>query len=531
MKKIILFLSALTILFISCGCTKVSKGVPYDPSLDSSIADSGTEGQPDSTTVAPVKANVPVVEASVGYTKQLQAESGVTAGDLRLNQTRQGYSGAGYISGFNGNPNNKLTMSLKIPVSQHYNISLIVASDAKQTNILSINDAPVAEFTTTGTGKFENVIVKNVYIPKGTIKLGITQNTGNIDVDFIQVQNSSDVSGISLSASPTLTNPDADIKTVNTMKYLCENYGKNVLSGQYATPGSDKELQLIYQVTGKYPAIRLGDLSPYTQSNNVKPKEIEKAIDWSEKGGMVSYVWHWDAPMNESSSYATETAFDLSKAVTTENIACLSQDEIQKLHSENKISDETVAIIKDIDVISLQLQRLQDKGVTVIWRPLSEASGGWFWWGSKGADAYKWLWELLYARQTHFHKLNNLIWVWNAQDAGWYVGDDKCDIISADVYSDMFSFNSQVNTFVQLQKISNKKLIALSECAAPPLTDNMLRDKAMWSWFGVWSGGYVIDENGALIEDYVSRQQLINIYNHENVITREKLPDFKASGN
>ena len=92
-------------------------------------------------------------------------------------------------------------------------------------------------------------------------------------------------------------------------------------------------------------------------------------------------------------------------------------------------------LIRDIDAISEQLKILQDNNVTVLWRPLHEASGGWFWWGCRGKDAYQWLWNLMYERQTHYHKLNNLIWVWNGQDPDWYVGDDRCDIIGEDVYA------------------------------------------------------------------------------------------------
>ena len=71
----------------------------------------------------------------------------------------------------------------------------------------------------------------------------------------------------------------------------------------------------------------------------------------------------------------------------------------------------------------------------MLWRPLHEASNGDFWWGND-KEAYKWLWKLMYERQTKYHKLNNLIWVWSAQNADWYVGDEYCDVLSCDVYDD-----------------------------------------------------------------------------------------------
>ncbi len=105
-------------------------------------------------------------------------------------------------------------------------------------------------------------------------------------------------------------------------------------------------------------------------------------------------------------------------------------------------------LIRDIDAISEQLKILQDNNVTVLWRPLHEASGGWFWWGCRGKDAYQWLWNLMYERQTHYHKLNNLIWVWNGQDPDWYVGDDRCDIIGEDVYADARNYDAQAMRFM-----------------------------------------------------------------------------------
>jgi hypothetical protein len=46
-------------------------------------------------------------------------------------------------------------------------------------------------------------------------------------------------------------------------------------------------------------------------------------------------------------------------------------------------------LIKDIDDIAVQLGLLRDAGVPVIWRPLHEAEGGWFWWGAKGPEVCK----------------------------------------------------------------------------------------------------------------------------------------------
>jgi mannan endo-1,4-beta-mannosidase len=92
-------------------------------------------------------------------------------------------------------------------------------------------------------------------------------------------------------------------------------------------------------------------------------------------------------------------------------------------------------ILRDIDAIAVQLKRLQSAHIPVLFRPLHEAEGGWFWWGAQGPEPSKKLWVLLYNRLTNYHKLNNLIWVWNSIAESWYPGDSIVDILSADVYS------------------------------------------------------------------------------------------------
>ena len=89
----------------------------------------------------------------------------------------------------------------------------------------------------------------------------------------------------------------------------------------------------------------------------------------------------------------------------------------------------------DLEKIVPYLQQLQRAGIPVLWRPLHEAAGKWFWWGNGTAENYRKLWHIMF----DFFKqrgVNNLIWVWTSEknDPDWYPGDEYVDIIGTDMY-------------------------------------------------------------------------------------------------
>jgi len=102
-------------------------------------------------------------------------------------------------------------------------------------------------------------------------------------------------------------------------------------------------------------------------------------------------------------------------------------------------TEENIALLNDIDTMARKLKQVQDAGVPVLFRPLHEAEGGWFWWGAEGPEPCVRLYRLLYDKFTNEYGLNNLIWVWTSYDyetsAAWYPGDDVVDIIGYDKYN------------------------------------------------------------------------------------------------
>ena len=460
----------------------------------------------------------------VKFSKSVEAETGSVSGKAKVKSDRKGYKGKGYVTNISAEED--WSREIELTDSQYYDLTITVASDVPCVNGIAVNGKKLQDFSASGSGKFEKVTFKNIYIEKGKTAISVIPVDGGLDVDCLTLTASEDISKLDLTISkPALSNKDSDYNAKALYQYLCESYGKQVLLGQHDTIGTSAETDMIYKTTGKYPAIRFGDLMLATEKDSITTDtEMNIAMDWASKDGIVGYMWHWAAPDDKREYYADQTDFDIKKAVTKENIAELSLEDIKKLQKDGKVSEECVAVVQDIDTVSEKLSTLRDEGIAVLWRPLHEASNGDFWWGND-KEAYKWLWKLMYERQTKYHKLNNLIWVWSAQNADWYVGDEYCDVLSCDVYDDG-NKDAQVNIMLFLQSISKNKPIAMSECGSLPDIQSIADEKAMWAFIGQWGGNYLMTDDGKLAEENNTAAELIKMYNNNLTLTRDKLPDF-----
>lgn len=121
-------------------------------------------------------------------------------------------------------------------------------------------------------------------------------------------------------------------------------------------------------------------------------------------------------------------------------------------------------LLSDMDAVAKELQTLWDAKVPILWRPLHEASGGWFWWGDCSPDSYCELYRLMYEKFTKEYELDNLIWVWNGQSGQWYPGDDVVDLVGEDVYAGNHVYSSQINKYMEVEEYTDtRKMVVLSE--------------------------------------------------------------------
>ena len=463
------------------------------------------------------------------FSALLEAENGQHSGGVSVLTTKSGYSGEGYVD-VSDNAGFKLTV--EIPSDQFYKITVRhCASDHKENELL-FNGKKVFDIYSEA-GDWQETEADGIFLEKGLNTVTLGSGWSWFSIDYIEIENGESVSdSIYSGMSETLSNEYANKKTQNIYQYLRAIYGMRTLAGQCTDYGNNTETDALYQGLGKYPAIRAFDFifdSPsYPYQNDRPAKDYDLAIEWSKDGGLVVYDWHWHAPCGGADFYTEKTSFRITNAVTEKDIAHMDLDDIKALYDGGEISEEAYKLVSDIDVISGYLQKLEDNNVTVLWRPLHEAAGGWFWWGASGPEDYKWLWRLMYERMTDYHELDNLIWVWNAQDAEWYPGDDYCDIAAIDIYGAAHDYGVSASTLADMNGWSDgDKMVTMSECATMPDPDLIVRDNAYWLWFAVWNWDYIVkDGTTELSGAYTDLDMMKKVYDSEVIITRDELPKF-----
>jgi mannan endo-1,4-beta-mannosidase len=312
---------------------------------------------------------------------------------------------------------------------------------------------------------------------------------------------------VTLSASP---------EAAQLLQYLQSISGNHTLTGQHAVPLL-RSARLIeaQRAGGNFPAVfgmDFGFDSPGTWDGiNFRQQIVDEAIQKYREGYVIVLMWHAVRPIEDEpvkfkdsiqGKLTDEQWHDLITPGTEVNERCKSQ----------------------VDVIAWYLKQLRDAHVPVLWRPYHEMNGGWFWWGKKpGPDGYKKLYRMLFDRLVTFHKLNNLIWVYGANEASppnvdtydtYYPGDDVVDVLGTDVYHSNFAKTQ----YDQLLAVAKDKPIALAEVGSVPSPD-VLKEQPRWTWFMVWDDP---------TEGGTTARGIRATYNCDQAITLNQLPWVEA---
>ena len=495
-------------------CTALLLGVMALAGCNNTTGNQGDDASMLTETPAtPTATPTPFVPEVIGV---FQAEAAKLTGNVKVTKD--------YVEGFQKAETDSCTFTVKVEKDGFYDLIFRIASNGgEKTNPVSVDGTAVGNIYVDKTYYQESTITR-AWLSAGEHEVSVGVSWGWILLDSMTVQTAAPLPDDLYQVTAKLINPNATDEAKRLMSFLTDIYGKQILSGQYCDDGPvGKEMQVLQNVTGKQPAILGMDLMDYNgvnQANNSSKTLPKKVQSYWDKGGIVTLCWHW----NTSSEYARNewwgtfytdsTTFNLKKALNGQDQAGYDM------------------LIKDIDNIAQPLLEMQAAGIPILFRPLHEASGGWFWWGASGPEAYKELWILLYDKLTNEYGLNNLIWVWNGQAADWYPGDEYVDIVGEDIYPGEKVYTSQATKYLEVAGYSTeRKMVYLTEngCIFDP--DLAIRDGAMWGMWATWQGEFVRKTTGMtakLSEQYTEEYMLKKAYDHEAVITLDEMPDLKT---
>ena len=348
---------------------------------------------------------------------------------------------------------------------------------------------------------------------------------------------------------PVSENAQTNEKTMEVWDYLRSVYGKQVITCQQMMGNECYEDLVFYNATNDLTAMKGYDFIFCTGSYH-SDDMIDEAIEWSkESGGLCAFTWHWNVPKdidNPEGGYAFYTS------------------EITNFNQVNAVTPGTKeyeTVIHDIDLIATKIQRMESEGVTILFRPLHEASGAWFWWGLQGRDSatnevFQKLWYMIYDRLENYHKLTNIIWVWNGQNPHTAIHPNAFDIEGIDRYYDQEDISAEaLSTYYEkcygelagydkycaelAGMDSTGKMMALTECGYIPDPDGIKAANTMWLYYMVWNGDFIYetDAAGKAMVDLngtphpnpkkgITNEMLAEYFSNDLYITHNKLPEF-----
>ena len=306
---------------------------------------------------------------------------------------------------------------------------------------------------------------------------------------------------------PVSENAQTNEKTMEVWNYLRSVYGKQVITCQQMMGNECYEDLVFYNATNDLTAMKGYDFIFCTGSYH-SDDMIDEAIEWSkESGGLCAFTWHWNVPKdidNPEGGYAFYTS------------------EITNFSQVNAVTPGTKeyeTVIHDIDLIATKIQRMESEGVTILFRPLHEASGAWFWWGLQGRDSatnevFQKLWYMIYDRLENYHKLTNIIWVWNGQNPHTAIHPNAFDIEGIDRYYDQEDISAEaLSTYYEkcygelagydkycaelAGMESTGKMMALTECGYIPDPEGIKAANTMWLYYMVWNGDFIYETDAA----------------------------------
>ncbi len=302
-------------------------------------------------------------------------------------------------------------------------------------------------------------------------------------------------------------NKNATAEARKLLELLYSIKGNKIIAGHHNyIDKPDMFIHRIKELTGRSPEIWGCDFINYYKNGEAE-KIVQEAYKKYKEGYIITLMWHAGRPQDDP-------PFGWKESIQ----AKLTDEQWKELITRGtKLHNRCLA---QMDIVAGYLKELQQMGVPILWRPYHELNGVWFWWGNrKGAQGSAALYKMMFDRFVNYHKLNNLIWVWNTNAPRQLVNDeaydyedffpglDYVDVLATDIYHNDYRQNHHDELF----RLGQGKIISLGEVGEMP-SPEILDRQPMWTWFMEWAD---------FVDTHNSPQQVMALYGYHRILTFE----------
>ena len=248
-------------------------------------------------------------------------------------------------------------------------------------------------------------------------------------------------------------------------------------ANEQSQPAVPRAKSDVFAVTGSYPAIygqdfiHIANFADGVWYDYEKQISHDLAVDAYNRGGIVTYCWHYSNPVSQGSFYWDQSPVEA----------------VSKIIPGGSYNNVYKASLKEVADFAESLIGADGKLVPVIFRPFHEFDGDWFWWGKSHCSAadFKALYQFTVTYLRDSLAVRNFLYAFSpdrnfTSAAGYlerYPGDGYVDIVGIDNYWDLTANTIPVVAGTKLKIISdyakaNNKVAAMTETGS---TDNLAK--------------------------------------------------------
>ncbi|MBX2944850.1 MAG: T9SS type A sorting domain-containing protein [Cyclobacteriaceae bacterium] len=333
-----------------------------------------------------------------------------------------------------------------------------------------------------------------------------------------------------------------NLKIIQNSSYFL--FGQEFFNSFKYSSGSahgDKAYSDSHEVTGAYPVVLGSDFHYYLDKSAAERGYHTEAVKWAyQQGFVITFDWHISA-RNTTSYTCNGSPANLAKNIANGNVNGDRDWYLNEL-------DKAIAIINNDLVVD-------GEHIPIVFRPLHEMNGNWFWWGASCSGFSPADYKALYQLTVDYIKerTNSVLFCWSPNSpvnstvfTNYYPGDAYVDILGLDMYElTADPFRIYMGTLVEYAQTHNKVAV-LSETGYRNDTGNGEAATKYWSdtvlpaiindpsgkalkiawvltWINAsWSHPYVPHTGSTS----AAKQSFINFKNSKHVVFSDKMTNL-----